>query len=88
LSSKSEWKRLYFQAIDIITTGLQERFDQPGMRIAAAREDVLLCGIRMEQLPNFKEACLKGFAEDVLINELQLLANVWTPGMLSHNYIT
>lgn len=37
-----EWKRQYFEAIDLTIEELQRRFDQKDMKVAAAREDLLL----------------------------------------------
>jgi hypothetical protein len=36
------WRRNYFEALDIVINELRRRFDQPGMKIAAQREQLLV----------------------------------------------
>ena len=39
---EEHYKRLYFEAMDLITTSITERFNQPGYRISRNAEDLLL----------------------------------------------
>ena len=42
LQENVEWKRQFFQALNLIESELDRRFDQPGMKEAAGREDILV----------------------------------------------
>ena len=39
-SMDNEWKRQYFQVVDVVTSEINRRFQQPGMSLAANREQV------------------------------------------------
>jgi hypothetical protein len=40
------WRRAFFEAIDVVVTELKQRFDQPGMKIACARERLLVAAAK------------------------------------------
>jgi hypothetical protein len=46
LNQKDEWHRQYFDAIDCLNNALARRFDQDGMHLAAAREDLIISAAR------------------------------------------
>lgn len=45
LPHRVEWKRQYLEALDLVTGELKRRFQQPGMKIAAKREQVIIRAI-------------------------------------------
>ena len=43
----NQWNKVgrgyYFQSLDVVTAELERRFNQPGMKVAAEREQILIC---------------------------------------------
>ncbi|XP_026064667.1 uncharacterized protein LOC113047492 [Carassius auratus] len=67
-SGEAQWRRQFFESVDLIQTELKRRFDQSGIKVAAQRETTLieaanqnLSGLNEEmQLPEkFDQSCLQ-----------------------------
>ena len=46
LPQLTEWKRQYVEALDLVMAEIKRRFHQPGMQVAAAREEAILCAAK------------------------------------------
>ena len=72
---KAHFKPAYFEAIDLITNCVQERFDQPGYRIYQSLETLLIKASKREQLQeNLDDVCAfyhNDFDKELLHSQLQ-----------------
>lgn len=41
-SGEAYWRRQFFEALDLVDSELSRRFDQPGMKVAAQREAIII----------------------------------------------
>ena len=72
---KAHFKPAYFEAIDIITNCVQERFDQPGYRIHRSLETLLIKASKREEFQeNLDDVCAfyhDDFEKELLHSQLQ-----------------
>lgn len=68
------WRRAFFEAIDVVVTELKQRFDQPGMKIACARERLLVAAAK--QSPVEIQPLPPCFNEKRLTIQLSILSDL------------
>jgi hypothetical protein len=71
---RSFYKQKYYEALDLIITCIEERFDQPGYQIYRFLESLLLKACQQEDLDSELEiVCKTDFDRDLLLSQLQTL---------------
>ena len=72
---KAHFKPVYFEAIDLITNCIQERFDQPGYRVYRSLENLLVKASKREEFQeNLDDVCAfydDDFDKELLRSQLQ-----------------
>ena len=78
---KAHFKPAYFEAIDLITNCVQERFDQPGYRIYRSLETLLIkASKRGEFQENLDHVCAfyhDDFEKEFLHSQLEYISKQW-----------
>ena len=69
---KDYYRKSYFEAIGIIISSIQERFDQPGYRMYKNIESVIIATIKGETAEEFFAAVTKFYSNDTDIDQLRL----------------
>ena len=67
---KAHYRQQYYEALDIITTSIKDRFDQPGYRIYQQLQELLLKAIRKEDT----DECFSFVANKLLQGRFQSLS--------------
>ena len=75
---KALYRSYYFECLDLITTFIRDRFNQPGYKTLKNLEDLLLKAARNENYQNELDFVLKFYANDLTSSPLKTLVQLFT----------
>ena len=87
-SPKMLYRQLYYQALDLITLSINDRFNQPGYKIYQQLEDLLLKAIHKEDFESSLSVVSSFYSSDINQDQLRLHLTVLASNFSSRSFPT
>ena len=75
------YRRIFFEALDLIICGIQTRFDQPGYQVYCKLENLLLKATNKENSDEELQFVTEFYGEDLNIDQLRLHLDIMSPNL-------
>ena len=79
------YRRIFFEALDLIICGIQTRFDQPGYQVYCKLENLLLKAANKENFDEELQFVTEFYGDDLNIDQLRLHLDIMSQNLPKFN---
>lgn len=80
-SPKDHYRRIYYEALDLLVQGIQNRFDQPGYKVYCCLEELLMKAVKKEDYSGELQRVVDTYGDDIHSSNLKAQLDI-----LSHDF--